>query len=546
MSRGAGDRQASGDALGHGERAVSAGAIVRVAEGRLSGTASADGRVRAFKGVPYARPPVGELRWRLPQRPEPWDGVRPADAFGPAAPQLPVVATSLYAGGHEHQSEDCLTLNVWTPASAPDERLPVMVWLHFGAYQFGASSVALYDGEALARAGVVVVTINHRLGRLGFLAHPALSAESAHGTSGNYGLHDQLQALHWLAENVAAFGGDPDCVTVFGLSAGSMSVSLLMASPLGRGLFHRAIGMSGATLGPVGASSGVTDSIQDLQHAEQTGLAVARTLGAASIAELRARTPDQILTAELPLGADRWTFDASPAPFARGALDGAFPIVDGELVPASPHAIYTAGGQAPVPLLTGSATGEASGMPYMADAARFTADARLEYGEHADEFLSLFPAADDEQARVSSATANGDRVFVWQNWEWARLHRTLGDAAVYYYVFGHEPPLPAKAQIAERNRGAFHSAEIPYVFRHLEVRDWPWTEWDRELSRTMSGYWVNFARGGDPNGEGLPRWPGFDGSSAMHFGAALWAGPDGREQRLAFWDAYYHRRRATA
>ncbi len=214
--------------------------IVRVAEGALEGVRSADGHTRSFKGIPYARPPVGPLRWREPAAPERWEGVRPALAFGPTAPQLPVVANSLYAGGHEHQSEDCLTLNVWTPGHSAGDRIPVMVWLHFGAYQFGGSSVALYDGERLAAAGAVVVTLNHRLGRLGFLSHPELSAQYAHGASGNYGIHDQIRALEWLAENVEEFGGDPGNVTVFGLSAGSMSVSLLMASPLARGLFHRA------------------------------------------------------------------------------------------------------------------------------------------------------------------------------------------------------------------------------------------------------------------------------------------------------------------
>ena len=252
---------------------------VPVSEGLLAGVASADGRVRAFKGVLYARPPVGAWRWRLPQPPLRWDGVRPAADFGPSCPQFRVRANSLYAGGHERQSEDCLSLNVWTAAAALDERRPVMVWFHLGAFQFGGTSVPLYDGEQLARAGVVVVTVNHRLGRLGFLAHPELSAESADRSSGNYGIHDLIQALRWIAENIAAFGGDPDRVTIFGLSAGSMSVSMLMASPLARGLFHRAIGQSGASLGPVGASCGITDSMQDLHHAERTGLALAKSLG---------------------------------------------------------------------------------------------------------------------------------------------------------------------------------------------------------------------------------------------------------------------------
>ena len=527
---------------------TAASTTVRVAEGRLAGVSSADGRVRAFKGIPYARPPVGNLRWRPPQPPLPWDGVRPADAFGPSAPQLPVVANSLYAGGHEHQSEDCLTLNVWTAAEAADERNPVMVWFHYGAFQFGGSSLPLYDGEQLARAGVVLVSVNHRLGRLGFLSHPELSAESPHGASGNYGIHDQIQALCWLAENVAAFGGDPGRVTIFGLSAGSMSVSLLMASPLARGLFHRAIGQSGASFGPVGASSAITDSMQDSGHAERTGVTLARSLGAATIDDLRARSPREIMLAPLALGEDRWKFDAVDAPFSRGALDCAFPSVDGHLLPKGAHAIFSEHGQAPVPLITGSVAGEASGMPYMADAARFIADATAQYGDRAEEFLELFPAGDDEQARISSATANGDRVFVWQNWAWAHLHSAGTGGPTYYYHFSHAPPLPPQTDVAERSLGAFHGAEIPYVFRHLTVRDWPWSAHDRELSAAISAYWVNFARTGDPNGDGLAQWPRFDAAApaAMHFGDAIGMGAVPRPRHLAFWDDYFERRRLAS
>ena len=516
--------------------------IVRVAEGALEGVRSADGHTRSYKGIPYAQPPVGLLRWREPAPPERWEGVRPALAFGPTAPQLPVVANSLYAGGHEHQSEDCLTLNVWTPAQAAGDRLPVMVWLHFGAYQFGGSSVALYDGERLAAAGAVVVTLNHRLGRLGFLSHPELSAQYAHGASGNYGIHDQIRALEWLAENVEHFGGDPANVTVFGLSAGSMSVSLLMASPLARGLFHRAVGMSGAALGPAGASTGITDSMQWREPAERTGIALARILRANTIDELRARTPLEIMLAELePAGEDRWRFDAVEAPFHRGALDGAFPCVDGHLLREPVHATFAAGRQALVPLITGSVAGEASGMPYMADAARFVEDAHAEYGQHAGEFLALFPAGDDEQAARSSAAANGDRVFVWQNWTWAHLHSASG-APTYYYHFSRAPPIPAGASIAERSLGAFHSAEIPYLFRNLDVRDWPWTDADRALSNAISGFWLRFALTGDPGGG----WARFDSATAMHFAERVGTAPVPRREYLRFWDAYYERRRLAA
>jgi para-nitrobenzyl esterase len=519
---------------------------VRVAEGLLVGSASADGVVRSFKGIPYARPPVGELRWREPQPARRWDGSRDATRFGSTAPQLPVRPTSLYAGGHEHQSEDCLTLNVWTAAEASDARLPVMVWLHFGAYQYGGSSVPLYDGEGLAREGVVVVTLNHRLGRLGFLAHPELSAESSHGTSGNYGMLDVVEALRWLAENVATFGGDPQSVTIFGLSAGSMSVCILMASPLTRGLFQRAIGESGGAFGPVGASCAITDSMQDLPHAERTGVALAGALGARSVSDLRRVSPGELMNAALPAGADdRWILNGSDEPFSRGALDTGFPIVDGHVLPEPAYAIFESGRQADVPLITGSVADEASGMMYMASAERFIADSRAEYGERADAFLSLFPAHDDAETAVTSARANADRVFIWQNWTWANLHSATN--AAYYYHFSREPPIPPGADVAEHIRGAFHGAEIPYVFRHLSVRNWPWTDYDRELSRAMAAYWANFARSGDPNGAALPPWPRFDAAAptAMRFGDAIGSGAVPRREYLVFWDEYYRARRFT-
>jgi para-nitrobenzyl esterase len=528
-------------------RMSSSGSTVGVVEGVLAGCVSADGVVRSFKGIPYARPPVGELRWREPQRPQPWDGHRDATRFGPTAPQPPVQSNSLYVGGHELQSEDCLTLNVWTAADSSDARLPVMVWLHFGAYLYGGGSLALYDGDGLAREGVVVVTLNHRLGRLGFLAHPELSAESAHGASGNYGLLDVVAALRWLAENVAAFGGDPQRVTLFGLSAGSMSVCILMASPLARGLFHRAIGESGGAFGPVGASSAISDSMQDLAHAERSGLALARALGAPSIGELRRRTPSELLAVTLaPSGEDRWRLDGSDASFSRGSLDTGFPIVDGRLLPESAYTIFASGRQADVPLMTGSVADEASGMMYMANAARFIADARAEYGQRADAFLTLYPARDDQQTAFTSARANADRVFIWQNWAWANLHSVA--KPTYFYHFSREPPIPNDADIAEHIRGAFHGAEIPYVFRHLDVCDLPWTDHDRELSRVMAAYWVNFARSGDPNDPALPPWTRFDAASptAMHFGDAIGDGPVPRPEHLAFWDDYYRSRRSAS
>ena len=454
---------------------------MRIAEGRIAGVATPDGVVRAFRGIPYAAPPVGPLRWRPPQPPAPWDGVRGADSYGPVAPQPPIPERSLYHPGREPQSEDCLYLNVWT-AGGPGDRLPVLVWLHMGAYLFGSGSAgrrprSLYDGEELARQGAVVVTLNHRLGRLGFLAHPELTAESEHGASGNYGLMDCVAALEWVQRSIEAFGGDPACVTLFGLSAGSYTVSHLMASPLARGLFHRAIGQSGAAFGPAGETCGHNDLIQDLPSAEATGTLLAHALGAKSADELRALAPERLLAAPLPpREPPRWTMDLAPEPLARGAFESGYPIVDGHVLPAEVHDAFAAGAQHAVPLITGSVANEASGVPGLPTLAEYVAYARAEYGDMAERFLELYAASSDADAHRASAGAVGDRIFTAQNWTWARLHSRVAPA--FYYHWSRVPPIPASERLVEREPGAFHSAEVPYVFRHVGRegygRDWDW------------------------------------------------------------------------
>ncbi|MEA2284734.1 MAG: para-nitrobenzyl esterase [Solirubrobacteraceae bacterium] len=530
--------------------------IVRAAEGRLRGAVTADGAVRAFKGIPYARAPTGERRWRPPEPADQWDGVREATAYGPVCPQPVLPEASLYFAGREPQSEDCLFLNVWTAAGRGDRR-PVMVWLHMGAFLFGsgsarvsgadaATSMSLYDGEGLARAGAVVVTLNHRLGRLGFLAHPALSAESPHGGSGNYGLLDQIAALEWVRDNIAAFGGDPGRVTLFGLSAGSYSVSHLMTSPLARGLFHRAIGQSGAAFGPTKPSCGVNDAMQDLASAERTGLEVAAALGATSVADLRARSPEEIMSAPLPRELGRWAMDLSPVPYRRGDFDSGYPIVDGHVLPDNVFDVFGRGDQMDVPLITGSVANESSGVPGLPSLQDYVDDSRAEYGDMADAFLELYPASDDREAFAASAASNGDRIFVWQNWTWARLHSRTARSPVFAYHWSRVPPIPAGAAVCERDPRAFHSSEVPYVFRHLHVRDWDWDARDHALSEAISGYWLRFAERGDPNGGERPAWPSFSGPApaVMHFGDAAAPGPVPRRDRLDFWDAWYERWRA--
>ncbi len=500
---------------------------VRVASGLLAGTLDLDGTVRVFKGVPYARPPTGALRWRAPQAAERWDGVRPADHFGPRSVQPERPATAIGYFGPEAESEDCLYLNIWTAAPAPDARTPVMVWFHGGAYAVGSGALPIFDGARLARHGVVVVTVNYRLGRLGFLAHPELSREAPYRASGNYGLLDQLAALQWVQHNIAAFGGDPGRVTIFGQSVGATSVHCHMSSPLATGAFHRAIGQSGGSL---------EGSMATLETAERAGAALVRALGAGSIEELRARPAREVQLGR-PGGGLNAVYDSSDA----GALsrDTAWANIDGHVLPASPYDIFAQGRQNDVPLITGATADEGATLPGVATLAAHRAHAEAEFGAAAASFLKLYPAATDAEAEAASRRATGERNFTWQTWLWATTQARTGRAPCYHYHFSRVPPRPLAPGGGDASRplGAFHTAEIPYVFDHLEVRDWPWQAADRTLADAMSAYWVNFAATGDPNG-GNPRWPRFDadGARIMHFGDQIGAGAHPAAERVRFWN----------
>jgi para-nitrobenzyl esterase len=504
---------------------------VRVESGLLSGNVSSDGAVRAFKGVPYAMPPVGELRWRPPQPCASWDGVRGARQYGPRCPQPSRLPTSIQYFGPEPESEDCLYLNVWTAARSSDERRPVMVWIHGGAFYLGSASQPIFDGERLARKGVVVVTVNYRLGRLGFIAHPELSAESDRRVSGNYGLLDLIAALHWVRANIAAFGGDPDCVTIFGQSVGASTVCAFMASPLARGLFHRAIGQSGGALSPPGKTDG--GSMLMLDAAERAGQAFVRALGENSIAELRTRPAEQIqLVRPEAGGVIVPVLDPSrPGPDNR---DNAWPIIDGYVFPEPPENVFMRGDQCDVPLLTGSTTGEGALFAGDASLEAFIKGAKDEYGTEAQTFLSLYAAANDVEAKSVSKTVLGDRRFVAQNWKWARLHAQSCCSSTFYYRFARVPPAPELKDI-----GAFHTSDIAYIFETLDAyKRWPWQPWDRKLSDIMASYWTNFACSGDPNGAGLPVWPRFNATrQGIRFADDVAVAPVEDSSRLAFWDA---------
>ncbi|HEY1426494.1 MAG TPA: carboxylesterase family protein [Caulobacteraceae bacterium] len=489
-----------------------AGAVQGVREGELT----------VYKGVPFAAPPLGPLRWREPQPAQSWNGVRKADAFAPACMQTGV---SMPGETPPPVSEDCLCLNIWTPAKSPRARLPVMVWIHGGGFTAGSAAMPLYWGDRLALKGVVVVTIAYRLGPLGFLAHPELTAESAHGSSGNYALMDQIAALRWVQRNIAPFGGDPARVTIAGQSAGSNSVSLLTASPLARGLFHGAIGESGGVLEPLQIAPNYR-----LANAEKDGEAYAASLGAHSLAELR-----QLPAAELLKG-------SAPAV--------SHPVVEPYVLPAPPYDVFAAGRQNDVATLIGFNAEEPRAFWHVGDvhAATFISGAPAWWPPplRSPAILSAFPHATDDEARRSRVELETALRYGWDVWAWARLQAARGRGDVYVYRFDHRPPFPPDSIYADW--GAAHYVELWYVFDHLDQQpSWPWTAADRRLADIVSSYWVNFVKRGDPNGPGVPRWPRFtkaDGQ-ALHLDDPVRAGAFPVNQGLANMDTLYDQARGA-
>ncbi len=455
---------------------------IQTQSGVIEGMPSADGKVRVFQGVPFAAPPVGKLRWQAPQPVAAWEGVRKAAAFGPRCMQAPIYSDMVFRD--PGPSEDCLYLNVWTPADSANAKLPVMVWIYGGGFAAGASSEPRQDGSKLAEKGVVVVSMNYRLGVFGFFAHPELTKESPQHASGNYGLLDQAAAIDWVHKNIAGFGGDPDTVTIFGESAGSISVSAQMASPLSKNLIKRAIGESGSMFM-------LTIPAMSLDAAEQQGSKFAAAVGAANLDSLRARTGQQLLAA-----AQR---QRSKFRF--------WPNVDGYFLPEPPREIYAHGEQAHVAMLAGWNNDEQSASVFFAKAPQsaenYRARMRTLYGDHTGEMLKLYPAASEAQMRQSAGSLAGDRFIAYSTWKWIEEQMQTGDSALYRYHFEQAPPQPA----GTASRGAYHSADIEYVFETLDSKNLPWTDADRKLSDVISSYWTNFAKTGDPNGSGLPNWP---------------------------------------
>ena len=494
-------------------------ATVTVSGGQLSGVAGRDAAVRVFKGIPYAAPPVGPRRWKAPEPAAPWSGVRAADRFAPACMQPVAGARLPWTEEFMHQGavdEDCLYLNVWATARGSGRR-PVFVYLYGGGFNEGAGSIAVYDGEALAKKGLVVVTINYRVGVFGFLAHPDLAAESKRAASGNYGLLDQVAALQWVQQNIAAFGGDPGNVTIAGQSAGAMSVYLLTASPRTRGLFHRAIVQSGpGALASFGVSS-ARGLARPRTPAAQAGVAFATSHGAASLQALRAKPARELLA---PVAG------APPVRFG--------PVIDGWLLTDDVDIVYAKGWQQDVPLLTGmnADEGSAFGGYGKATAAAFREQARTRFGDRADAFLTLYPAATDADAGREQVRSGRDGALVSLQ-QLASERAATAKTPAYLYYFDRAIPWPEHPEY-----GAFHTGEVPYVFANLALLKRPWTDVDRRVADVVSSYWVRFAATGNPNGPGLPQWPAFAAAEpkVMVLGAATQARtlPDAPARRRFF------------
>jgi para-nitrobenzyl esterase len=492
--------------------------VVKTANGAIEGSGVQPSGVRIFKGVPFAQPPVGDLRWQEPQPVKNWTGTRAAREFGPRCMQARIFDDMVFRSNGV--SEDCLYLNVWTPAKSNREQLPVLVYFYGGGFVSGDSSEPRYDGESMAAKGIVVVTVNYRLGVFGFMAHPDLTKESPHKASGNYALLDQNAALRWVRQNIASFGGDPKHVTIAGESAGSVSVSAQMASPLSKDLIAGAIGESGAITG--------TLSAVPLAQAEAEGAKFAAGLNASSLADLRAIPSQQLLDA------------ASKGGFASV---GRFPItIDGYFFPADPATIYAAGKQARVPLLAGWNSEEVGWQALLGKDEPTPENYRQAlaklYGARTDEALKFYPASTREEVEQAATDLAADRFIAYSTWKWIDLHLNTSGARVYRYLYARPRPA-ARTGDSWVARGAVHSAEIEYALGNLDVNNaYKWTPDDHTVSTSMQNYFANFIKHFDPNGPGLSPWPALrhDNAQVMRIDVVSRAEPDRTRQRYLFLD----------
>ncbi len=481
---------------------------VRTEQGKAHGKLIDNGKVRAFLSLPYATPPVGDLRWKAPEPPPKWRGVREATQYGPRCMQGNEFDDMVFQDSGP--SEDCLFLNVFTPASAtPDSALPVMFWIHGGGYRGGSASEPRHNGDFLPGKGVVLVTINYRLGVFGFIALPSLAGEAG-GSTGNYGLMDMVAALQWVKANIANFGGDPGNVTIFGESAGSMAVSTLMAVSAAQGLFQRAIGESGGAM-----NLGAPDTPSLLQSEERDQAWAAGILGASTLAKMRALPAAMILAAASVRGAPRFQ-----------------PVIDGKLLTEPVAVTYAAGHQAHVPLLAGWNRDEQHALADGMTAAKWKEFAERTFGPRAEAFLAVYPGDTGAQAVRSAIDYDSDSFIAFGTWKWVEAQVKTGDAPVYRYHFDLAAP-PSKFHPGSY---AFHSDDIEYVFGTLDTRPGAvWRPEDRKLSDEIMDYWTNFAKTGDPNGSGLPNWPRFDQTGlVLQLDTTITTTPDSAKPRYEF------------
>ena len=454
---------------------------LRLKQGLISGVPGTTESIAVFKGIPFAAPPVGPARWRAPEPAAGWSGVRRADAFSASCIQSIVTERKPWTYEfmtHGEISEDCLYLNVWTPATSASARRPVFVYIYGGGNVEGSGAVPVYDGEGLASKGLVVVTFNYRVGVLGFFTHPELSKESPYHASGNYGLLDQIAAVKWVHDNIAAFGGDPARITIAGQSAGASAVHNLTASPLAKGLFQRGIADSGSSIATAGARTH--------KDQEADGVRFADAKGAHSLAELRAMSWKDVVAPITP----------APTPALRFAI-----VTDGYALPAGEKDAFARGTQNDVPTITGLNADENGASPHPTTTRDgFEKQARQRFGDRADEFLKLYPVTNDEDARAAQNQSSRDQARV-SMYLWALNRNRTAKTPAFTYFWTHALPGSDVDQY-----GAFHTSEVPYVLNTLSRSDRPFTDVDRTIADTLSSYWANFATTGDPNGKGLQQW----------------------------------------
>lgn len=498
---------------------------IKVTGGSVQGVHGRDASITVFKGIPFAAPPVGDLRWRAPQPVVVWDGVRKVDKFGNSCIQKEVYERKPWTHefmSHNDISEDCLYLNVWTPAKSSSDKLPVYVFFYGGGNVEGSGAAPVYDGEGLAKKGIIVVTPNYRLGIFGSFAHPELTAEASYHASGNYSELDLIAALQWVKANIALFGGDPDKVTIGGQSAGSGHVFSMTYSPLAKGLFRGAINESG-----VSAAVATAVATNTLAQAEKTGVEFAKAKSAASIADLRKLSWQEILDPIPPSTPD------GKAPVFRFAS-----VIDGYVFTASARDVYEQDKQNDVPVLTGINKNDNNGPVPHPDitAAAFQELAEKRYGDAAAEFLKLYPASTDDEAKASLTHSTWDYnrtgTYFWSEWR-AKTAKTK----VFTYFWDHALPGPDVELY-----GAFHTSEVPYVLNSLSMSDRPFTDADWKIADTMSSYWANFIKTGDPNSPGLAHWP----STSEQPGMTMEIGDKyqpipvaGSKEKQAFFEQYY-------